>query len=141
MHLKPKPISYSFWHWLSLSLSLSLWPSIFCETRIYKITCIITWKTNIEWRKSFIFEINEIKSGSVQEVGKGGGTKFLNFLHLWLKLVIDKEMRWGERLNEILLIQRAIWQNPILSYMRSLLLYIQERKMKERHQKKLKRIL
>ena len=53
--------------------------------------------------KPFIFEINEIKSGRVQEVGKGGKTKSLNLLHLWLKLVIDKKMGWGKRLNEILL--------------------------------------
>ena len=41
-------------------------------------------KTNIEGRKPFIFEINEIKSGRVQEVGKGSGTKSLNILHFWL---------------------------------------------------------
>ena len=44
-------------------------------------------KTNIEGRKPFIFEINEIKSGRVQEVGKGGGTKSLNFLHLWVESI------------------------------------------------------
>ena len=51
-------------------------------------------KTNIEWRKPFIFEINEIKSGRVQEVGRGveSGDKSLNLLYLWLKLVIDKKM-------------------------------------------------
>ena len=41
-------------------------------------------KTNIEGRKPFIFEINEIKSGRVQEVGKGSGTKSLNLVHFWL---------------------------------------------------------
>ena len=89
---------------LSLSLSLSYFcfgSSIFCETEIYKIIDVISWKTNIEWRKPFIYEI---KSGKVLEVEKGSGTKSLNFLHLWLKLVIDKKMRRGERLNEKLLI-------------------------------------
>ena len=26
-------------------------------------------------------------------------------MHLWIKMVIDKKMGWGKRLNEILLIQ------------------------------------
>ena len=89
----------------NLSLSLSSYfyfgSLIFCETEIYKIIDVISWKTNIEWRKPFIYEI---KSGKVSEVEKGSGTKSLNFLHLWLKLVIDKKMRRGERLNEKLLI-------------------------------------
>ena len=95
MHLKPKPISLSLS--LSLSLSFSFGYSIFFETGMYKIIGVITWKINIEWRKPFIFEINEIKSGRIQEVRKGGGAKSL-------KLVINKKMRWGERLNKILLI-------------------------------------
>ena len=37
--------------------------------------------------------MNKIKRGRAQEVGKGGVTKSLNLLHLWLKLVIDKKMR------------------------------------------------
>lgn len=49
---------------------------------------------NIEWRKPFIFEINEFKSRRVQEDRKRGGTKSLNLLHLWPKLIIDK--RWRE---------------------------------------------
>ena len=36
----------------------------------------------------------------VEEFKKlGRGAKSLNLLHLWLKLVIDKKMGWGERLN------------------------------------------
>ena len=109
---------------LSLSLSLSYFsfgPSIFCETGIHKITSVITWKTNIEWKKSFIFEINEIKSGRVQESWKRGGTKSVNLMHLWLTLVIDKKMGWGERLNEILLMKR---HNLMHFHMKSLLIYI-----------------
>ena len=97
----------------NLSLSLSSYfyfgSLIFCETEIYKIIDVISWKTNIEWRKPFIFEINEIKSGRVQEDGKGGGSKSLNLLHLWLKPIVVKKMGWGERLNDILLIQSATW--------------------------------
>ena len=62
---------------------------------------VITWETNIEWRKPFTFEMNEIKSGKVQEVGKGSVMKSLNLLHLWLKLVNDKKMRWCKGPNEI----------------------------------------
>ena len=40
-----------------------------------------------------------MKSRRVQEVGIGSRTKSFNFLHLWLKLIIDKKMG-GERLNE-----------------------------------------
>ena len=109
IHLKPK-----FHPDTDLSLSLSLYfsfgISIFCEIGIYKTTSFITWKTNIEWRKTFIFEI---KSGKVQEVVKGGGAKSLNFLHLWLKLVIGKKIDWGERLNNILLIQIQLIQRAI----------------------------
>ena len=121
MPLKPKPISYSLSLSFSLSLQLFFCSSIFCEKGIYKITNIITWKTNIKWRKPFIFEINKIKSRRVQEVGKGDGTKSSNLLYLWLKLVIDKKMRWGKRLNEIQFIQSATWHNLMLSRMRSLL--------------------
>ena len=63
-------------------------------------------KTNIKWKKPFIFLINKIKIGRVQEVGKGSRTKSFNFLHLWLKLIIDKKMG-GERLNEKVFIQIA----------------------------------
>ena len=112
--------NFMFFLALTLSLSLSFSALQYFVKLNYKIICVITWKTNIEWRKPFIYEI---KSGKVLEVEKGSGTKSLNFLHLWLKLVIDKKIGWCECLNEILFIQHATWQNLILSYMSFLLLY------------------
>ena len=48
------------------------------------------------------------------EVGKGSGTKSLNLLHLWLKLVVDKKVGWGKRLLEKSFIQSTTWLNFML---------------------------
>ena len=66
---KPKPISCSSWHRLSLSLSLSL-VNIY-EIGIYKIICVITWKTSIKWRKPFIFKLMKFKVKEFKKLENG----------------------------------------------------------------------
>ena len=69
------------------------------------------------------FKLMKLKVEEFKKLENGVEPNSFNFMHLWLKLIIDKKMG-GERLNEKVLIQSATCQNLMHFRMRSLLLYI-----------------
>ena len=83
---------------LSLSFSLSYFcfgSSIFCETEIYKIICVLTWKTNIVWRNYYyFFKLIKFKVEEFKKLKNGVKPNLLIFYIYGLNWSIIR--RWGD---------------------------------------------